>query len=121
VPVICREQVARERHARDEVFDHRAHQARLGRLEERRRTDHEAIERELTGVVRHEQHPTRRGDVLDPVRGRAEVVAIEPAREPDRQLQGVLRQPERIVAELVAVDDERLGPPREVVVGSGPA
>ena len=63
----AREQVRRERHGRHEELDHRAHEARLRRLEEARAADHEAVERQLAGVVGDEDHAAARRDVLDAV------------------------------------------------------
>src|SRR5262245_10217059 len=115
----AREQIRRERHGRHEVLDHRSDQARLRWFEEARRGDHQAIPGELAGVVGHEHHAPGCRDVIDAERVRAKVVAVHPARDADRTAQVIARQPERIEAELVAVDDERLRAAGDVVVGRG--
>src|SRR5690606_1338671 len=95
----------------------RAHEPRLRRLEEARAADHEAVERQLPGVIRDEDDAAARRQVLDAERLRAEVVAVEPACELRRGAHAVARQSERVVAELVAVHDERLRPSVDVIGG----
>ena len=70
-------------------------------------------------MVRDEEHAAARRDVLDAARAGAEVVAVQPARDAGRAAEAIARQPERIEAELVAADDERLGAAGDVVVGRG--
>jgi hypothetical protein len=72
-------------------------------------------------VIRDEDEPAGRRDVLDPVRLGAEVVAVEPARDRRGGPHRVARHPERVVAELVAMDDERLRAACNIVLRHGVA
>ncbi|HEY6175284.1 MAG TPA: hypothetical protein VIX73_12595, partial [Kofleriaceae bacterium] len=77
--------------------------------------DDEAVERQLARVVGDEQHAAAARNVLDAERAGAEVVAIQPARDPGRAAERVARQSKLVVAELVAAHDQRLGATGDVV------